>query len=106
MYKLKTLPEITEIEEKTADLWREAGTIRAVSYGNENTYYIDELDREYFCKNYPEHYGDIMYMNSETGSVGVYDDWDYEDESGAKCNAVDLGEVVEVTKINNEWHEV
>lgn len=40
----------------------------------------------------------FMYMNLQTGSVGHYDDWDYETEYGLLVNAVDRGEVVRV-----EW---
>ncbi len=48
-----TLPKITEIEEKTADLWLSLGTIRVTDIGHENTYYIDKFDNQFFCKNYP-----------------------------------------------------
>ena len=40
----------------------------------------------------------FIYMNLQTGSVGHYDDWDYETEYGLPVNAVDRGEVVRV-----EW---
>ena len=39
-----------------------------------------------------------QYMNIETGSVDDYDGWWYEDENGVEVNAVDRGEVVEVTQ--------
>ena len=39
-----------------------------------------------------------QYMNIETGSVDDYDGWWYEDENGVEVNAVDRGEVVEVTR--------
>lgn len=46
------------------------------------------------------------YMNLDTGSVGTYDDWWYENEDGEKVNAADLGEVVEVVKDENgNWVE-
>jgi hypothetical protein len=48
-----TLPKITEIEEKTADLWLSLGTIRVTDIGHENTYYVDQFDNQFFCKNYP-----------------------------------------------------
>ena len=48
-----TLPKITEIEEKTADLWLSLGTIRVTDIGQENTYYVDQFDNQFFCKNYP-----------------------------------------------------
>lgn len=48
-----------------------------------------------------------LYMNIETGSVDIYDGWEYENEVGETVNAVDLGEVVEVVKgENGEWVEV
>lgn len=37
------------------------------------------------------------YMNIETGSVDTHEGWWYEDEDGVEVNAVDRGEVVEVT---------
>lgn len=47
------LPKITEIEEKTAELWLSQGTIKVTETGQENTYYIDEFDNQFYCKNYP-----------------------------------------------------
>jgi len=44
----------TEIEPQTAANWTERGTIRPVRTTEENTFYVDELDREFTCKNYPE----------------------------------------------------
>jgi hypothetical protein len=49
-----TLPKITEIEEKTANLWLSLGTIKVTDTGQENTYYTDEFDNQFFCKNYPD----------------------------------------------------
>lgn len=47
------------------------------------------------------------YMNTETGSVGTYDEWEYTGEQGEIINAVDVGEVVEVKKDDNgDWIEV
>lgn len=46
------------------------------------------------------------YMNIDTGTVDTYDGWDYENEDGKIVNAVDLGEVVEVIKIDGVWVEV
>lgn len=37
-----------------------------------------------------------IYMNTETGSVGTRDEWNYEDENDNTLNAVDQGEVVRV----------
>ena len=48
-----TLPKIDEIEEKTADLWLALGTIWITDTGQENTYYVDQFDNQFFCKNYP-----------------------------------------------------
>lgn len=46
------------------------------------------------------------YMNIYTGSVGTYNDWWYEDADGKQVNAVDLGEVVEVTQDDDgNWIE-
>ena len=44
------------------------------------------------------------YMNIETGSVGTYDNFWYENEMGEEVNGVDLGEVVEVEQDESgEW---
>jgi len=48
------LPNPQELEINTADLWLTQGTIRISDTGSENTYYTDQFDREYFCKNYPQ----------------------------------------------------
>ena len=50
--------------------------------------------------------GEKYYMNIETGSVDTYDGWYYKNENGESVNAVDLGEVVEVEKVDGEWIEV
>ena len=42
-----------EIEDNIARLWLETGAIRVSDYGSGNTYYVNEFDHEYFCKNYP-----------------------------------------------------
>jgi hypothetical protein len=47
------LPEITDIEEKTANLWLELGTIKITDTGQENTYYVDQFENQFYCKNYP-----------------------------------------------------
>jgi len=47
-----------------------------------------------------------LYMNAKTGSIGEYEDWYYDDETGKTVNAVDLHEVVEVIRQNDEWKEV
>jgi len=46
----------TELEEVTADLWLDQGTIEITEYGSENTYYKDQFDNEFYCKNYPQHW--------------------------------------------------
>ena len=38
-----------------------------------------------------------LYRNPETGSVDTYEGWDYETDDGEQRNAVDSGEVVELT---------
>lgn len=48
------LPQITELEEKTANLWLSQGTITITSVGAENTYYVNEFGMEFYCKNYPQ----------------------------------------------------
>jgi hypothetical protein len=50
---VSTLPDIKEIEEKTADLWLSVGTIRITETGQENTYYVDQFENQFYCKNYP-----------------------------------------------------
>lgn len=48
------LPQVTEITEKTANIWLSKGTITVSSVGAENTYYVDQFGMEYYCKNYPQ----------------------------------------------------
>lgn len=50
---VSTLPDIKEIEEKTADLWLQLGTIKVTDIGQENTYYVDQFEQQFYCKNYP-----------------------------------------------------
>ena len=50
---VSTLPNIKEIEEKTADLWLSMGTIKITETGQENTYYEDQFANQFYCKNYP-----------------------------------------------------
>ena len=50
---VSTLPNIKEIEEKTADLWLSMGTIKITETGQENTYYADQFANQFYCKNYP-----------------------------------------------------
>jgi hypothetical protein len=48
------------------------------------------------------------FMNVKTGSVGYYNDWYYENETGEIFNAVDVGEVVPVhwSPVWDTWVEV
>jgi hypothetical protein len=46
-----------ELDQKTVDIWLTLGTIKVTEYGNENTYYMDQFDNEFYCKNYPSQYG-------------------------------------------------
>jgi len=48
------LPNPQELEINTAENWLAQGTIWISETGNENTYYTDQFNREYFCKNYPQ----------------------------------------------------
>jgi hypothetical protein len=50
---VSTLPDIKEIEEKTANLWLELGTVKITDTGQENTYYVDQFENQFYCKNYP-----------------------------------------------------
>jgi hypothetical protein len=42
-----------EIEIEIAEIWLASGAIKATDIGNENTYYANEFDHKFFCKNYP-----------------------------------------------------
>lgn len=53
-----SLPDIQEIEEKTADLWLSLGTIKVNEIGSENTYYENEFGMQFYCKNYPQTWKD------------------------------------------------
>jgi len=57
--KQSTLPKIRYIEQNTVDLWLSLGTIKITEYGEENTYYIDQFDNEFCCKNYPNYGQDL-----------------------------------------------
>ena len=43
-----------ELEQVTANNWLDIDTIWVTETGEENTYYTDQFDYKYFCKNYPE----------------------------------------------------
>jgi len=51
--KQSTLLKIRYIEQNTVDLWLSLGTIKISELGEENTYYVDQFDNEFYCKNYP-----------------------------------------------------
>lgn len=51
---VSNLPELTELEERTANDWLQRGTIAETSRGEENTYYRDEFENQFYCKNYPK----------------------------------------------------
>jgi len=57
--KQSTLPKIRSIEQNTVDLWLSLGTIKITEYGEENTYYVDQFDNEFCCKNYPNYGQDL-----------------------------------------------
>ncbi len=44
---------IIELEETTANNWLALGTITEDGRGEENTYYTDQFENRFFCKNYP-----------------------------------------------------
>jgi hypothetical protein len=44
---------IREICPKTMAAWVRSGAITLTDTGEENLYFIDEFDREFYCKCYP-----------------------------------------------------
>lgn len=48
-----TLPIIKELSENTVFNWLANGAIKPIYEGQENTYYTDEFNNEFYCKNYP-----------------------------------------------------
>lgn len=48
------MTKLAELSEKTATLWLANGSIEIDSVGEENTYYTDEFDNRFYCKNYPD----------------------------------------------------
>lgn len=52
--RASTLPKMIEIEEQTTATWLAQGTIAVTSTGEENTYYTDEFNNNFYCKNYPQ----------------------------------------------------
>ena len=53
---------VKEIEENTVNAWLRTGAIQITDEGEENTYYIDQFDNLFYCKNYPN-YGDRTGVN-------------------------------------------
>ena len=51
--KYEQVLETVELEVSTADLWLSLKTIRVTEIGSENTYYVDQFNNRFFCKNYP-----------------------------------------------------
>ena len=45
---------LTELEQVVVDNWLKTGAIHVTEYGHENTYYINEFNHRFFCKNNPE----------------------------------------------------
>lgn len=52
--KKATTPRLREIEIPTAEAWLATGAIKETGRGEENTYYRDQFDNEFFCKDYPK----------------------------------------------------
>ena len=42
-----------ELEIPIADFWLSTGAITITETGEENTYYVNEFEHLFFCKNYP-----------------------------------------------------
>ena len=49
-----------EISQITVDTWLSQKTIKITEYGNENTYYMDNFENGFYCKNYPKNYGIVL----------------------------------------------
>ena len=58
--KTKLFPKIISLESNTVELWLSQGTIKPTWYGEENTYYVNEFGIEFYCKNYPSQYGEVI----------------------------------------------
>ena len=58
---INTLPQVTELEPETARLWNDNGTIRVTEWGSENTYYVNEFEQRFYCKNHPSLFGVIRH---------------------------------------------
>ena len=44
---------IKELDINTADNWLRSGALTITYKGEENTYYVNEFDQDFYCKNYP-----------------------------------------------------
>ena len=53
--RIKLIDSPREIEIKVADHWLKSGAIRVDTYGEENTYYVDDFNYKFYCKNYPNY---------------------------------------------------
>ena len=51
--------QVKSLEPFTANLWEAQGTITPIWCGDENTYYVNEFGQEFYCKNYPNLYGEV-----------------------------------------------
>jgi len=60
MIKNKQYSKIKYIEPITVEIWLSKGTIKPTWYGEENTYYVNEFGIEFYCKNYPSQYGEVI----------------------------------------------
>jgi hypothetical protein len=55
--KKQSLPIIKELSENIVFNWLCNGAIKPIYEGSENTYYIDDFNNEFYCKNYPNQEG-------------------------------------------------
>jgi len=55
--KKHSLPIIKELSENTVFNWLTQGAIKPIYEGCENTYYVDQFNNEFYCKNYPNKEG-------------------------------------------------
>ena len=60
------LPELHEIEIKTAEFWLSTGAVRITDIGEENTYYENEFGHLFFCKNYPSYEDRVSFERSQS----------------------------------------
>lgn len=60
-----TLPELRELEIKTANFWISTGAVRVTEIGEENTYYENEFGHLFFCKNHPSYEDQVSFERSQ-----------------------------------------